>query len=359
MKVALLETGNSHDECLYAQVKIWKSVADVHLTLVCNKKLKDNVVSFVGVNSFHFVPVRSGIKQWYDMWQLSRWIRNQRFDTVVVNTAQGAVIKKLMLFLNGRVPKLFGILHNIVKVNSGSMSQKLISKRLSGYFVLNDYLLEQIDMKKLTVRTTAFYPVFFPSFSQVNIPQKVDEVWVCIPGQVELKRRDYAGFFDALERQKPDPNFRFIFLGRCAHAHGDGAFVKKRINELGMEKQFLVWDEFISNELFHSIIKQSDYIMTLIHPEHISWQLYEGQITGAYNLAIGYQKPLMLHASFVHFSDFKDNAVFYNLNNLVSVLNTLPARKLTQVFQDHKFSFDAQRTAYLKVVFPYYLNDNG
>lgn len=359
MKVALLETGNSHDECLYAQVKIWNSTENVHLTLVCNQKLKANVASFDGVSSFHFVTVRSGIKQWYDMWQLSRWIRNQRFDVVVINTAQGAVVKKLMMFLNGRKPKLFGILHNIVKVNSGSLSQRLISKRLSGYFVLNDYLLHQLDSKKLTTKTTAFYPVIFPYFSEVELPPKGDETWVCIPGQVELKRRDYAGFFDALERQKPLASLRFILLGRCAHAHGDGAFVKQRISELGLEKQFMLWDEFISNELFHSIIRQSDFIMTLIHPEHVSWQLYEGQITGAYNLAIGYQKPLLLHSSFVYYADFKDNAVFYDLNDLVAVMNTLPAHRITQVFQDHKFSFDAQRAAYLQVVLPGYLNYTG
>lgn len=359
MKVALLETGNSHDECLYAQVKIWNSTDNVHLTLVCNQKLKANVSSFNGVSSFHFVSVRSGLKQWIDMWRLSRWIKRQKFNLVVINTAQGAVVKKLMMFLNGRKPKLFGILHNIVKVNSGSISQRLISNRLSGYFVLNDYLLHQLDNKKLTTKTAAFYPVIFPSFSEVKLPPKGDETWVCIPGQVEMKRRDYAGFFDALERQKPVANLRFILLGRCAHAHGDGAFVKQRITELGMEKQFMLWDEFISNELYHSIIRQSDFIMTLIHPEHISWQLYEGQITGAYNLAIGYQKPLLLHRNFSQYADFKENAVFYTLSDLVSVLESLPAIKEVKVFQEQKFGFDAQRSAYLSIVLPDYNNSNN
>jgi hypothetical protein len=352
MKVALLETGSSHDECLYAQVNIWKSIQNIRLSLVCNEKLKANVNEFDGVDDFHYFAVGKGIRQWADMWLLSRWIRRQNFDVIVINTAQGSIIKKLMFFFWGHKTRIFGILHNIVKVNSGSLSQQLITNRLSGYFVLNDYLLQQLDQKKLRIKATAFYPVVFPAFPQIALSAKNDETWICIPGQVELKRRDYAGLFDALEHQKPASSVRFILLGRCAHAHGDGAYVKQRIQALGLENNFMIWDEFIDNNLFHSIIRKSDFIMTLIHPGHISWDLYEGQITGAYNLAIGYNKPLLLHKQFADYEDFKGNAVFYTLSDLVTVVDSLPGKRNLEVFRDEKFGFQSQRAAYLGLMLP-------
>lgn len=351
MKVALIETGKSHDECLYAQLRILKSVEGTTVVLICNERLRKNVEAFDLVDEFVYVAVRDGFSQWTDMFRVRRIIINGGFDLVVINTAQGSMVKKLMLLPYPKHIKILGILHNILKINEGSVSQRLITSRLDGYYLLSDYLLRYLDHDKIgKTPVETFYPIFYPAFRNVELTKNQGDIWICIPGQVERKRRDYDALLEALKHKKIKENIRFIFLGPCEHAHGDGKYIKEKIAEAGLQNQILLWDGFVDNDLFHSVISQSDYIMTLIHPDHVSWSLYEGQITGAYNLAIGYRKPMLLEKSFMVYEDFKDNAVFYTIGNMLETINGLEKPTNDQYYTDEKWSFMFQQKKYLSLI---------
>lgn len=351
MKVALVETGKSHDECLYAQLKILKSVDGISVVLICNERLRKNVEIFDLVDEFIYLTVRENFCQWADMFRLRRKLIRGGFDLVVINTAQGSMVKKLLLLPYPKHMKMLGILHNIQKINEGSVSQQLITRRLDGYYLLSDYLLQYMDSGKIgKTPVETFYPIFYPAFKPADVKKDPKDIWICIPGQVERKRRDYDTLLEVLKSKKVNENIRFIFLGPCEHSHGDGQYIKEKIAEAGLQNQCLLWDGFVDNDVFHRVISESDYIMTLIHPNHVSWSLYEGQITGAYNLAIGYRKPMLLENDFMAYEDFKDNAVFYSIGKLSETINSLKKPMNDQYYTDEKWSFGYQQQKYLSLI---------
>ena len=57
-KIALVEMGGSHDECLYAQIRYLKADGH-HVTLICNSSLKSNVEYFDGLDAVHYIELRT------------------------------------------------------------------------------------------------------------------------------------------------------------------------------------------------------------------------------------------------------------------------------------------------------------
>lgn len=321
-RIALVEMGGSHDECLYAQVRYLKADGH-HVTLICNSSLKSNVEYFDGLDEVHYIELRSGLKQWIDLRIIRRILKQGEFDRVVFNTAQGNVLKNLFLLPKLKKAKLFGVIHNLRKLQN-SHSQKVITRNLDGYFVLNNYLIDQVnDEVKKSVNLYPLYTVFYPDYSAKKLEKGENEVWICIPGQVELSRRDYDALFDAMEKTGINENIKLLFLGRCAHADGDGEYIKKRVSDLGIEQNVVLWDAFIETDEFYGMLKASDYILPLIHPQHDSYALYEYQISGSFNLAFGFKKPLLMETSFSEYDDFKTTSIFYSASTLMEVVNEL------------------------------------
>lgn len=352
MRIALIEIGGSHDECLYSQIRFLKSREKLHVTLICDESLSDNIEYLKGQDETIFVRVRDGkFTQWYDLYLLWKKLINAKYDKIILNTAQGSVIKKFMLFPFSKKFDITGTLHNIEKL-FGSFGQKIISRRMDGYFVLSDHLLEKIDKEiKSKYRIGAYYSIFYPEYPQLEIEKKEDEIWICIPGQVELKRRDYLSLFNAIEKHGLNKHMKFLFLGRCEHRHGDGQLIKEKIRELELEEQFMLWDSFIDPVLFYNMVKKSDYIMPLIHPDHVSFALYEHQISGAFNLGFGYRIPFLLDELYSDYKDFEENAVFYGQDSIMSVVNQLKKPDKSDFFQSPKWSFDYQKENYLDHIF--------
>lgn len=348
-KIALVEMGGSHDECLYAQVRYLKS-AGHRVELICNHSLKSNVDYFDGLDRVHFIELRTGLTQWVDLWRIRKLLVKGKFDRIVFNTAQGNVLKNLFLLPLPKKSLRFGVIHNLRKLGK-SHSQKVITRHLKAYFVLSDYLIDRVDPEvRKTVKLQPLYTVFYPNYPKVDVAKLEHEIWICVPGQVERSRRDYDSLFDSIERYGVNKNVKFIFLGRCEHADGDGSYVKQRIAELGVTEQFMLWDSFIETELFYSILQQSDYILPLIHPDHESFSLYEYQISGAFNLAFGYKKPLLMERSFAELEDFKTNAIVYSVATMMEQMNALSTPDFQQFYQEEKWRFEYQRDGFLKVL---------
>jgi hypothetical protein len=304
---------------------------------------------FDGLDRVHFIELRSGLKQWIDLRIIRKILVRGKFDRIVFNTAQGNVLKNLFFLPKPKRGRRFGVIHNLRKLE-GSHSQKVITRNLEGYFVLNDYLIDQVkDEIKRRVKLFPLYTVFYPNYPSRQQEKKEGEIWICIPGQVERSRRDYDSLFESIAQFGIQPNIKLLFLGRCEHADGDGVYVKQRVKELGIEQNVVLWDAFIETDEFYGILKQSDFILPLIHPQHESYSLYEFQISGSFNLAFGFKKPLLMEESFSTYEDFKNASVFYSTTNLMEVINGLNVHS-TNFYTDEKWRFEELQRAYLSAL---------
>ena len=346
MKIALIELGGSHDECLYSHIKIIKSTADTDLTLICSESLKENVKLYDSVDNKWFVSLRSGLKQWIDIYRLWRRCKKEQFDKIVLNTAQGKTISRFLRFPFGAKTKFYGILHDTKKIGS-SHSQKIISRKVKRYFILNEYLAQNIKNEhKHDLKFAVFYPIFFPTYPQIPVDKKDDELWVCIPGQVELKRRDYKSLFDSIATHGIKKNVKILLLGKYGHAHGDGEYVLGKINDLSVSDHFLVWKTFIPVDTFHVMVQHSDFILPLIHEESDSGNLYKTQISGAYNLAVAYRKPLLMEKHVIDtLADYE--CIAYQKDDIMKTINSLEKSTPAELYTHEKWSFDFQKANYL------------
>ena len=63
--------------------------------------------------------------------------------------------------------------------------------------------------------------------------------------------------------------------------------------------------------------------MPLVHPSKPQFRKYlTEKISGTYNLAFAYKKPMLCPEDMAVYEDFKDTSVFYNLNNFADFINT-------------------------------------
>jgi hypothetical protein len=350
MRIALVELGGSHDECLYSQVRFLKSHPDVHLTLILHPDLKDRAAYFDGVDATHYAKVRSGFAGFRDLYHLKNYVIEQGIEKVILNTAQGSLMGRWMRLRFPSNIQFYGTLHNISKLR-GSHSQSRINRRVKTYFVLNDYLLERAqEWAPKGIGFQTYYPIFFPDYPDVPLEKEADEIWITIPGQVEFKRRDYEGLFQSIKRFGIPPRLTFILLGRCEHQHGDGHKVKEWIHELGENAHFKLWDDFIDLETYFSYINASDYILPLIHPDDVSSEVYANQITGAFNLAFGFKKTLLMERSFESYEDFKDTALFYDVPEMLEQITHLTTNGQKASYQLPKWSFEKQVNDYWEII---------
>lgn len=340
MKIALVELGGSHDECLYSQVKILRTIPDCHVTLICTEDLLPNVQGFDGLDHIECVSIERGLKKWKAIYKLAKYCRRENFSRIIFNTAQGKPVKNLLRFSLGKQTKCYGIIHDINKLK-GSLSQKSITRKIERYFILNEYLKNQIPAH---IPHATFYPIFFPSYSYEKVSKAKDDIWICIPGQVELKRRDYAALFNSIRAVGIAKHIKFLLLGRYGHAHGDGDYVLEQIADLGLEDNMMIWESFVPVCTFHSMLYNSDYVMPLIHQGDESGDLYENQISGAFNLALGYKKPMIVEESLV---DKFEDAIAYKKSELMQVVNQLTATDNGSFYTDSKWSFDSLKEEFL------------
>ena len=79
-----------------------------------------------------------------------------------------------------------------------SSSQKIINRKIKKYFVLADFIEENLERTNSSLKTSFFYPVYFPE-SNSNEPSEVkirNEFHVCIPVAVDIARWDYNSLMD-------------------------------------------------------------------------------------------------------------------------------------------------------------------
>lgn len=326
-KAVLVEIYNSHIEIFYSQLRFLLD-GGFDVTLIVSEKHRAEIATYNFDGAVHYIDVvgKSGLAQWMELWKIRRLILDSGADTVIFNTAHSNPIRNFSLLPFPSGICFFGTLHGVNKL-TGSFTQNLISRRFRNYFLLSDYMLEKA--KKVptgTLRFGVYYPIFFPDYGESKLPPRFPgEIRIAIPGSVEFKRRDYLNLVEALAKVPGKLPLRFYLLGNGKHAFGNAEALRARITELGLEAYFVFFEGFVPNELLHAHLRECDAVMPLIHPVNADMEKYlENQISGSFNLAFAYRKPVLVHEYYKRYEDFRETGIFYSLESLPERLADLP-----------------------------------
>jgi hypothetical protein len=349
-KIALIEIGGSHDECLPTQIAILKKHGfQVHLILSATVHARAAKID----DDCHCSIVAEPSGPW-SRFQVARkivgLIKQHDPHSVVFNTAHGKTIRNVCLLAPADT-RIVGILHAARKAISRSATQSIISRRVHHYLVLSDTIRDSLLQVRPALNVSSFYPVYQPGCESSSSPTRfqhgepaADDLTICIPGPVHSGRRDYQGLFQRLGAGRLDHRVQFVLLGQC----DDWQLVKRRIEDLGLADQFTLFKRFVEQEIFHRTLLHADAIMPLIHPSTPNFCLYRTlQTSGSFHLALAYRKPLLMHRAFDDVVDFQQAACFYAQEDLVPFLNRLAADRSALERKDQIFrNWDKLTLAY-------------
>ena len=355
MKVALIELNTIHEECLYTQAKFLKD-SGFEVTLIIHPKLKKQIVEYENLIDntvlFNFASSELFIRKVFSFFRLYKFIVKNNYKRVIFNTASSKLeIIFLSLFLPSRIKKI-GTIHNLKKLNN-SFSQKMISKKLKKYFVINDFLLDTVKIKDPTIILSSYYPIYFP-YKEVKIENSKDDYcWICIPGEINYDRRDYRLVLEVAKRIKKQLKIKFLILGKLDFNKKDSQIFLKDVKENNLQEKFIFFDYFIENSIFHSYVKKSDFIMfpnTMRNDNYLKYK-----ISGAFNLAFSYKKPLICHNKLKIIPDLNLNSLFYNNgDDLVSLIENIDKKKefikTSYSYSSEKWNYNEQRKKYISFI---------
>lgn len=306
--LAVIEFSASHDECLWS----WKSLAnanDKEVIFFLHPQIAKRAPFILPTSKVVSLQLpEKTFQRFRFLIQLKRQLKELGIRKVLFNTATGSLVRDFLL-VSGKSFTYTGVLHDGEKLK-GSLSQATISRWIKHYIVLSDHIKQHIS-KFSSLKTEAIYPIYFPS-TLTSIPKKSTGFKVVIPGQLELARRDYPALINALKGRSLPPDFKLVFLGKSKHLQGSRAEVDALLNEAGLSEHAQLFDEFVDDETFYTELRQADVILPLVHPGAGHYDSYfRYQVTGSWNLAFGFQIPLLMHRSFEGYSIFRETSLFY------------------------------------------------
>lgn len=344
-KAALLEFSTGHMECLYSQASFLKNAGyEVHL--ICPSACRNRVLIFDKVDQFHFIAVaRSNRGYLKQALGIRRILKDNDIRLLVINTFMGKEMLWLIPFM--RYVRMACILHWLGKLKK-SVSLRIIQRKVRRFFVLSDHLLHQIP-ERSKIRYQAIYPMFMPEFPPVDIKKSGEDFWICIPGQVEYRRRNYQFLLEHLDGNL-HPNIKFILLGNLLHPSGDGLDFKQRIARKGLLNRFVFFKGPIEDKTFQATVKHSDLIMPLLagRPRYLT-----SAISGAFNLAFFYKVPMLVEKEYSVIEDLRISSITYSPQQLAATLNDLyinrtPIRSIVKAMTDYPvFNYNVQQKRYV------------
>ncbi|MGC3999926.1 MAG: hypothetical protein QM767_21790 [Anaeromyxobacter sp.] len=341
---ALIELSDGHFECLFTQHEFLRQAFDeVHV--VCSPTLRARLP----FAPRHLHVFEGSSRSWATQTGIRRYLREHRVSHAVLNTAQGKPAAQLALRNLAGGPRLAGLIHDAGKLGH-SLNQALISLGVSRYFVVNDFV-----KARLGGRAEAFYPTLYPApAAQVAVEKPAGAFWVCVPGQVEFKRRDYRALLDDPGLAALPPQVRFILLGPSHHPAGDGPALEEELARRGLGHRFVRFRDFVDWPTFHAWVSRCDLILPLVHPDPGSqWHSFL-KVSGTFNLSFGFQLPMASDGSFRGLDDFEVSSFFYpSRDGICALLARLAAdpaalaERRRAIAGHAKLSFDVQARRYL------------
>jgi hypothetical protein len=350
---AVIELSGGHVECIYSQLLFLRQ-GGYTIHLICSEQLREQVSAFEPVDHFAFYsPGEHFVDHWKCVLAIRRYLIAHRITTLIFNTGGGNHTRDLCIATPPGVT-LAGIVHHTHKL-TGSFTQFLISMRMKKGFVLNDYLLDGIPTERRR-QFASTYLLFREPVEEKRVKKNPNELWIAIPGEVDFRRRDYEGLVRELKSCGPiHGSLRFIVLGACNPEQRDGRALRALIQQSGLERHVVLFDGFVQQDAFFGYVRQCDALLPLIHPVTDFFGFYKShQISGTYNLAFGFAKPLLIHEALRGPEDFDCSALFYTDTTLVPLLNRLAgepeecAALATRIRSHPKFSFAHQSDNYLR-----------
>lgn len=352
-EVLLAEFNKTHIEVLHSQILFFlKKHYKVNLWI-------NNEAEFDDVYNGKIKVIRENTKisslNIGLLYRIVRYVKRQKIKKIVLNTAHGILVRNLCLLLLNSSIEVIGVLHQSHKLLKSS-TQKIISRKIKKYFVLNDYVKNFIDNATNNFyNISVFYPIFFPHES--SIEKDSYKIIITIPGRVIQTRKDYVFLLKNIINLSPDlkNKFQFIFLGTVTKH--ESPEVIELIQENNIEESLVkIYKKHLTEQDFNDILHISDYIMPLIHPSSHSYSQYlTTEISGAFNTAFAFKKPLLMYDSFKEFEDFKKFGVFYNEKNFEHLLERIATHDLTKEIRINyenykKFELDFQTENYIKFI---------
>ena len=332
-QIAILEFGRGHTEVLFSQT-LFLHNSDYTVHLLVDESHRARVETFPTVDKFLFLS--PGASRFARFRQIRNYLAENKIEKLIVNTAAWSAIRYLpFMLLNVEV---IGITHSVDKL-TGSFYQKLLTLKIKKYFVLSDHLLKQTETIK-SAAFSSFYPIFFPDFAPAAVEKEEDAFWICIPGQVEYKRRDYESLTNNIDTRL-DKRVKFILLGRHNHKSGDGERLMAVLKEKGIEDYFVFFDDFIDDAAFHAWLKASDLFMPLPHEDG---RYVQNAISGTFNLSYAYKKPQLMPQGFQSIEEFSASMLFYQADHLVELLNSFVHEKSSIIAKTDQLEHDTKLT---------------
>jgi hypothetical protein len=349
-KIALVEFGGSHDECLLSQMVALKQ-RGCSITFVSTKAMYERNPFFEDYcNDVHFVSLTgAALGDFKAMRDLNHFFRSQGIQKVILNTAQGGHVRNLCLTSSKNV-EFIGIIHTLKKFQ-GSFTQRIIDLKIRKYFVLNDFFLSKIKTKR-GQSVESFYPLRFLHFDK-KIEKPKEEIWITIIGGVENRRKDLIGSLDLM--LKTPPHCKFIFLGKSDPSSKDRQQLDLILKGSVLENRVLLFDQFVSAEDFDAYLNQTDIIWPMVHPNTPSADEYfRNQISGAINVSFSYKIPLLIHDYYFEKWDDLNDSLHYGIATFKSDfekgLAILKDLKI-KIVEKEKFNPEYQEKKYVRFIF--------
>jgi hypothetical protein len=344
MKIALVEFSESHEECIYSQLLFLKE-KNIELDLVVNAKLKPQVNLYSDLVKTIIYTSNKELNFFEKITFDLKWSSKlSKYDKVIFNTCNGSKrIRNISLLLKPFKTECVGILHDTGKLRK-SFTQNLINLKVRKIFVLSDHIKKEDSTRN---KLESFYPIYFPEYNKIDI-NKSTNTFVCIPGKVEFKRRDYKLLIKIAKETKNTQNLKFIILGNINTK--DGISLQKEIFANNLEDKFVFFNTFIKNDEFYSYIEKSDYIMPLLYSDDKDY--LRSKITGSFNLAYGFKKTLIVHEFYEKISDLKESSIFYNNSTIKETFekNIFIQNSKNNRYKNIKWDFEYQKEKYTRFI---------
>jgi len=337
VKIALIEFNDFHEEVLFSQLDFLAGSDIEEIHLLTNKKLvekglkpgKDVIFAPFEFNSY-FDRIKALIKVFF-------YIHKNKIDVVVFNSLENIYVKLILKILRKR--KIFCIAHNLDRFVEYKESN-------AAYFVLNKTLLSYIK-NNYRVEANYFYPLI--KTPERKRHQSRENIRIVIPGLVELSRRDYLGWLEAIKN--PPKNIEFVLLGNIRK--NDGPLVLSGIRKYKLEKIVRYYETFVPYKEYFDVLQSADLILPLIHPNVENFYNYHfSKITAAFTMAFSFKVPLLLYKSLHEMEEFQDFSIGYE--SLLNVLGSLDKQKIEILKQRmdnaQEISYEYQKERYKRLI---------
>lgn len=325
LRIALVEIGGSHDECLLTQMHAIQNRGHEMVLITTTDVANRNPIFDKYVSETLLVDVESVSRKAIAR-QVSNKLKQAEVQKAIFNTAQGKVIRRICVKALFHSIEFIGVVHT-TRMFTESFTQKIIHWKIKKYLMPSENLSSKVILPK-GVSVDYFYPLRFPSTA---LRESNHKRTIAIIGGVEERRKDLDGFLNMLATLKGE-NVHFVFLGKSDASKPDVSSFLSRLKSENLTDLVTTFGQFVSQDSFNSTVQSADLILPLVHPNTPSAdQYFRNQISGAMIVSFGYKVPLLLHSGYRDIEEMKPAAFYYDLESfketLLSALNNSEGKR--------------------------------